>query len=530
MAIYATDTFTDADNTTLQAHTAGDGSTWTGHLQKTADVVFFNNEVYDKTAVTGQSGLYVNSATPQVDQAVTLTVHCLTHALNFGAILRTDHYVYYDAAASGGSWKMFLLGGSLFNATVDAGRFVAGNTYTVVFKEIGNTITVSVNGTQVYSLVVTGGFIKSTAGKCGIGFFNIQGAATSFHIADFQSGDPQVAATGITLTVPTVCATNVPTPSATGLDGQVCQPCSISFTPSGGVLASDFTPTFSDGHGGTFTGGTITAGQSSAIFRYTGASAGNRTITATDNTGNAFAQATGNTSVVDDVVLVDGNSLFSLNDGIHGVFAGMSVFLQTLFGANRPVFCYARSGNTTAQRTAAFPTAVAPTAALVRGRKLLVMMEWSNDFSETNPSPSTATAIAHVQAYVTQALAAGCVVILCTSTTRSPTSPYAKWFPDQGSTAANAAVLDAAIDTVNAAIRANYQAWGAKAVVEIRNDANMSDPTNVTYFFTDGTHYQPAGESRAATLIYNLLGTLSFSALARKWFPGLGRRRMGRAR
>lgn len=74
-------------------------------------------------------------------------------------------------------------------------------------------------------------------------------------------------------------------------------------------------------------------------------------------------------------------------------------------------------------------------------------------------------------------------------------------------TGVSAGPLNAIIDSYNTWLRANYTGFSS-ALVEVATDTFMGDPTNLTYYDPDGTHWTDAGHARIASLISPYLTTV----------------------
>lgn len=503
MAIYATDTLEDTDAVLLINHTASDGSTWSEHANSTCYIAFTGtSRVFNKTGHGGSAGLCVNSATPAgLDQQVTLGLNCQSAAFTTGALLRQSHMIYYDDSTD--LWKLNVVGTGIFPTTVsDPTRFVAGNTYTVIYKEVGNHITVNVDGTERAALDVTGGYILGTVGHCGIAFLSAQATNTGTHVTSFQSGDAAVPATSYTVTAPTVCCTGVATPSATGLRGGVAGVCKLTFTPSGGFLATDFTVSISDAAGGTFGTATIVAGDTSKVFTYTPAIEGAKTITVTETSANGFGVKTATTTVTDDAIVVDGNSLSDDIGAPVGVGVSWPRTLQTQIGTAYAVFDFAITGTTTPVLAGAFATNIKPTLDLVVGTKYLIISEMVNHISLTNPSPSAAVTWAAMVSYITAAAPSATAVMLLTGTPR--TGAFAVLDGSQNTSGFNTRIAD-----TNALARVDWgTVTGLKALVDVVIDVRAQDPTNTTYY-VDGAHPSVALLTIIATQVEGAIACLS---------------------
>lgn len=510
MPTYWSDTFTDTNGTELSAHPPDSGGTWAKHANNNCTAVIQSGELVTGTPSGGFGQFYVHSATPALDQQVTITGHYLSNdGSNIGVLLRSNYFIYYDLSNS--SWTVLVIGQGVAGSALDAGRFTIGNSYDITFKVIGLgggsgcTITIVVGSTQVYTQTITGGLSISTAGKTGVGYSGNTGLATGFHITAANAGDVLTPALGYTLTFPTLCGTHIPTPVMSGQRGTVLPPALVTLTPSGGVLATDFTATASDASGGTFGEIRIVAGQFSGTFTYTPASAGAKTITVTESSANGFGAHTAATTVTNDVLIIDGNSI---NDNVvQNVGYAPAVTLQTLLAPFWYVMTFAISGRTTPDLTAEFATKIQPTLNLVVGKKYLYVMEIGNDFSNHNPSPSAATVWSRLQSYITQAVGAGAKVLASTCLPRT-TGAGTNWAPDQGSAEANRALWQSSVDTVNASLRAGWGAAGASAIVDPVADSRFQVPSNSTYF-VDGTHLTSVGCAELAQQIPALLADLT---------------------
>jgi lysophospholipase L1-like esterase len=184
------------------------------------------------------------------------------------------------------------------------------------------------------------------------------------------------------------------------------------------------------------------------------------------------------------VTVCDGNSLTEGNGSTGGNTypAQTDALLDPRFlVANRGV-----GGSTTAQRVAGFEASVH--RFFVPGRRNVVV------FFETVNSLSVGGATVQEtidanRAYVEQAVSLGWEVILCTA-------PLADTAHETN------------IGLVNDGVRAGWASWGASALVELEEAAELNPPgvsDNPTYY-ADTTHLTNDGYAVVAALVYGGLG------------------------
>lgn len=147
------------------------------------------------------------------------------------------------------------------------------------------------------------------------------------------------------------------------------------------------------------------------------------------------------------------------------------------------------SGSTIANRSAAYASGPALLYDPNKTRNILAFLGGTNDIIQ---GASAATIQTRLQTYWQAAVATGFRVIAHTI------MPTTSW--------SSGGALDVIRTTVNSWILANAVSLGCTAVVDLAANANLSDPTNPTYFAADGTHLTDTG--------YGILAGLTGPAIA----------------
>lgn len=144
------------------------------------------------------------------------------------------------------------------------------------------------------------------------------------------------------------------------------------------------------------------------------------------------------------------------------------------------------AGATTPQRTAAFTNDVQSQFSVAYVRNIVTFFEVVNDVV-TNAA-TLQTAINNVTLYVNQARTAGWDVMLSTAT---PTTNVANG-------------AGTVVNNFNTYLRAN-PSLSDFPIVDLAANANLSDPTNLTYYQGDGLHPTAAGAAVIAQLFHDAL-------------------------
>lgn len=178
---YASDTFTDTDATLLENHTPTLGTSWTKTACDSTGVTKINsNTVYGSTA--GTDTLYIiGVASTNADYTVTATFAIGNSAhTSMGTAIRADTSActFYGVRWNGSVWLLskFVTGTGTTLANTYSGD-VPTTPATVALAASGTTITVTINGTQRYS--VTDSAI-SAAGRAAVLNRLTQTATTSY--------------------------------------------------------------------------------------------------------------------------------------------------------------------------------------------------------------------------------------------------------------------------------------------------------------------------------------------------------------
>lgn len=300
MTAFASDTFTDADNTLLTSHTATLGGAW-ARSSISSDTV--GPKISSNKLVSGEAGVlgfYYVAATPAgADYTVSVDY---THTSGgdgeaAGACARMStsaadgyHAVYFTSGSRLTIWKC--VGGSFTELGSGVGYTVsATETYKVVLDVSGSSTTTLKAKMQRASdsqWLTSGGSWSATeqwaitqadssspitaAGKAGLRIQ--QGATPNCTIDNFLADEVATGATATTLSGPSSGTNGVASTNFTvGANGTITG--TVTVTPSSG------------GGGGTFTPTTvaISSGTPTATFTYTPASTGAKTISISDDGG-----------------------------------------------------------------------------------------------------------------------------------------------------------------------------------------------------------------------------------------------------
>lgn len=193
-------------------------------------------------------------------------------------------------------------------------------------------------------------------------------------------------------------------------------------------------------------------------------------------------------------LVCDGNSITAgLNATPNSDTGGWpGVFRATQNVADRlwQVKSIAVSGATTAQRTAAIPTALAPLLHRNYGANIVTFFEGVNDV--ITGGANLATAQANWTAYVAAARATGFKVLCCTPTPTTNTGNSANTIMPQLATW----------------LRANPQ-LSDFPIVDLAADPSLDDPTDTNFYQGDGLHPNNAGYAVIAGLVLARIAALA---------------------
>jgi hypothetical protein len=289
----------------------------------------------------------------------------------------------------------------------------------------------------------------------------------------------------------------------------------ITLAPSGSILGTAATFVLTDGSGGVFSGPNVVAsagpiytltipqGQNYSNFRYTPATAGAKTITATPGgAASGFAAPTRNLTVTNKIIILDGDSR---TDSRGGNDANAIYFrnpfrwpfhLQRRLQASAAVYNFAASGQQVSDQQADIATEIVPKiqSAIAAGGSVM-FVNWSagnsvSGISNANQSLTPAQVgqqiAGQIQTLCQAARNAGAKVMVFTDARRknNMSIPYgfATWRGVR-----DEANFNLAVDEVNALIRTNWKVY-ADSIFDWGSDERNLNPQYESGIFDDGTH------------------------------------------
>lgn len=184
--VAAYDTFTAADNTTLQTHTSDSGHTWTENVAYSGlgDAVITGNRVRVDGTVAAD---YLSWSPPSADYYAEADVYVVSDVGETGIAIRMDATVdtmYLGRyRKAGGAWELYkVVAGSYTSLGTSSATLSVGSTYHMRLQAVGTAIKLFVDGTAVIN--VTDSDI-SAAGGAGVRVTG-SGATTGYHLDNFQ--------------------------------------------------------------------------------------------------------------------------------------------------------------------------------------------------------------------------------------------------------------------------------------------------------------------------------------------------------
>ncbi len=165
----ASDTFTGTDETTLQSHTSDSGHTWSLHPIGAGTNLLLNGGHLYAAATAGIQMYYISAATAAADYDVQadFTVGATSHTTpSICARVDTTVLAGYCVGWQSGAWYLYKYAAGEYSllAGTETG-YDPTTTRTVKLSVRGTTITVTVGGTQIYSLTDTS---LAGAGRAGV--------------------------------------------------------------------------------------------------------------------------------------------------------------------------------------------------------------------------------------------------------------------------------------------------------------------------------------------------------------------------
>lgn len=187
-ADFATDSFTEASDVVLSAHTGELGATWTKHASYAQTVTV--DAATDRIYADGTVAYYASGTPPSPNYYVQNDVYAAsiisTNAGPYGRIDTATDSMYGCRMNNGTDWQLRVINsGSATTLGTSANQLpTAGQTKTLRLTMSGSTITCSVNG--VVEISVTDGSITA-AGKAGVRFAGAGTATTGFLLDAFSA-------------------------------------------------------------------------------------------------------------------------------------------------------------------------------------------------------------------------------------------------------------------------------------------------------------------------------------------------------
>lgn len=173
------------------------------------------------------------------------------------------------------------------------------------------------------------------------------------------------------------------------------------------------------------------------------------------------------------IVVCHGNSItrgaFSSDDAVWAYPAQLQRLLDLYDPGNWTVHNEGTDGIQTPALTTEFAAVVDALAGA--STNVVVVHEGTNHLKTGGVTP--AQAFAAMQSYCETASGLGWIVYVCTGTTRDE-------------------AIAASIETYNVLLRAGYAAF-ADELIDLAIVPELTDPTDETYFHSDGTHFVDAG-------------------------------------
>jgi hypothetical protein len=196
---FANDTFTEASDTELSAHTPELGGPWVDHTDSaygdTASVLASTNRIFINFS-TGAAAYYATATPPSADYCTegVIFVASVT-ASNASITARMDtatNTMYIFRLNSGTSWDVRKITNptqTTIGSTSTTNLPSVGESRTMKLCTIGTTISAYVDGVQLSGVGGTDSAITA-AGKAGVRFSGTGSTTTGYHFASFRAFTP----------------------------------------------------------------------------------------------------------------------------------------------------------------------------------------------------------------------------------------------------------------------------------------------------------------------------------------------------